>query len=546
MSRGRRKAAHPKRYEIVKRSVEPVSPRGKDRILYVSDPSSIATNLFPDPVREPDLRRWVDMLADSGVDMFDQEVYSQGWAVYWQSERIQYDQRPQHQRFLPMLKTGQQPLEVLIDQSHRRGMTFVAGFRINDDHNFPTYAEFYESHPEFLLELPEGDYYRYGKPRDFSFDPVRQFVFAVMEEVATRFDVDGLELCFRDHGYFPPGKGRDRAHLMTDLVRKTRSMLDERGKRKGRKLILGARVYSTLEECANLGLDVATWISDGLIDYLSPGDCMYADFNAPYHEFAALTRNSRCMLYPGLLPWTSSRARSRLDQIPLSPATCRAFAQMVYGAGADGISPYNHFCAIWNAPFYPQSLQVFRQLREPAKVLAAERHYIFDPTWAGQTGFGGDGRCPSGAVKANKLALSRDVSGSASEYRFNLYEDLSKAGGATLLFRGFGLTEDDELDVRLNGHTIANERIGRTRAADALVDWANVRPADGRKIKCIPEQGRIDFRPQKEPAFSTRWFELNDKLVNRGGNVLSVTLTRGNSHASGQIVIDELEIFVQP
>ena len=32
-------------------------PRGTARILYVSNPSSIARKLLPDPVREEDLRR---------------------------------------------------------------------------------------------------------------------------------------------------------------------------------------------------------------------------------------------------------------------------------------------------------------------------------------------------------------------------------------------------------------------------------------------------------------------------------------------------------
>ena len=63
-------------------------PWGDHRLLYVSDPSSIARTLLPDPVREEDLRRWVDMVADSGVDSFDQEVFSQGWTVYWKSVSI--------------------------------------------------------------------------------------------------------------------------------------------------------------------------------------------------------------------------------------------------------------------------------------------------------------------------------------------------------------------------------------------------------------------------------------------------------------------------
>ena len=122
-------------------------------ILYVSDPSSIATTLLPDPVRVEDLTRWIDLVADSGVDIFDQEVFSQGWTCYWRSERYEYDRRHQHCRFLPLLDSGTQPLQILVERCQARGMRFVAGFRVNDDHAFQArqqgvgIAEFIEAHP---------------------------------------------------------------------------------------------------------------------------------------------------------------------------------------------------------------------------------------------------------------------------------------------------------------------------------------------------------------------------------------------------------------
>ena len=58
-----------------------IAPRGSHRVLYVSDPSGIAINLMPDPTEPDDLRRWVDLLADNGIDTLDQEVFSQGWTA---------------------------------------------------------------------------------------------------------------------------------------------------------------------------------------------------------------------------------------------------------------------------------------------------------------------------------------------------------------------------------------------------------------------------------------------------------------------------------
>ncbi|MBI4677246.1 MAG: family 10 glycosylhydrolase [Elusimicrobia bacterium] len=528
------------------------APRGRARILYASDPSSVAANLMPDPATADDLRRWVDMLADSGVDLYDQEVYSQGWTAYWRSPKLEYDWRSQHRRFLPLLEAGTQPLSILIDQSHRRGMVFVAGFRMNDNHGLIAgrkgrgIARSFKEHPEWVLASPDP-----ARPEmrsdclDFSFEPVRNSLLDAMEELVGRFDVDGIELCFRDRAYFPDGAGRERGRLMTDLVRKARALLDRQGKAKGRKLLLGARVYDTLKECGDLGLDVPAWVSERLVDYLSPQDAMYSDFNAPYAEFAALTRESSCMLYPGMLPWSSLRARNRLAN-PLGPAEQRALAHTMYGAGADGISLYNHAVVMWNAPFYPQMLRTFRQLRDPARVAAGERHYVFDPTWAGQTLFGEDGRAATGSLKAARLSLDRSARRPRGEYRFNLYEDLGLAWGATLLLRGFGLTEDDDLAVRLNGRLVPDAAIRRTRAIGSPEDWTHVRRARGRALKTVPELGRVDLSRQPEPSFSTRWFELDRGSLRRGENVLQVELDRGDPRAADPIVIDELEVWVEP
>ena len=83
-----------------------MAPRVTRRIHFRSDPSSIAGGLRPDPGEVDDLRRWGDMLADSGVDIFQQDAYHKGCTVYWCSDQFQYDPRRQHRRFLPMLDAG--------------------------------------------------------------------------------------------------------------------------------------------------------------------------------------------------------------------------------------------------------------------------------------------------------------------------------------------------------------------------------------------------------------------------------------------------------
>ena len=525
-----------------------MAPRGTRRIHFISDPSSIAVGLLPDPVEVDDLRRWVDMLADSGVDIFQQDAYHKGCTVYWCSDQFQYDPRRQHRRFLPMLDAGIQPLQVLLDQSHKRGMAFVAGFRMNDNHgraHFPDRAEFVESHPEWWLpdtreDGPNRDLYE-GRLLDFTFDEVREFILEVARELVSRFDVDGLEMTFREPAYFPFPEGRHRAHLMTDLVRRLRGLLDENSQTRYQgKIQLGARVFSSLDECLDMGLDVPTWIAEDLIDNLSPQNTMYSDFNAPYAEFGILARNSQCMLYPGLHPWVSDRRR-RILKSTMTPSNSRALAHTFYGAGADGISIYNHYVGFLRfPPFYPQALQIFHELRDPSRVAGGERHYVFDPpeenwgkllanqpegdlpegewkrlAWKRDAKAGPDG-WTAGAVKAPRVVLDRNVPKPSGVYRFRLYERMGDLVQATLLLRG-SLTEKDEVKVELNGSPMTPALLGTSDTT-----YMTNRPAD------------------------LRWYPVPPTAMTFGENQLSITLTCGDPEATGEIVIDELEIWVQP
>ena len=134
---------------------------------------------------------------------------------------------------------------------------------------------------------------------------------------------------------------------------------------------------------------------------------------------------------------------------------------------------------------------------------------------------------------------------SCDDYRFCLYEDLTETAGAALLFRGFGLSELDELEIELNGHRIPDEAVRRTRRSDAPPEWDHTQGLNGRSWKSIPEQGRIDFRADEELAFSTRWFTLAPAWLVSGQNRLTITL-RESAGPEAVIDVDEVEVVVSP
>ena len=244
-------------------------PRGERRILYTSDPSNLAfyqagrqvahvvdaDAAAADPARPEDLTGWVDDLAHHGVDTYAQAVYAQGWVLYFRSDAFEYDARPQHRRFDRMLDAGIAPLEVLIERTHRHGMEFVAKFRMNDRHGGGTQGARFvlDNRRWWLEEFPGG--------LDYRFEPVRDHVFSVAEEVAGRFDVDGLLFNYIRHVHcFLTDGAHECRPAMTEFLCRIREMLDRRGRETGKTLTLGVMVPQTLEECSNLGYDVPTWI----------------------------------------------------------------------------------------------------------------------------------------------------------------------------------------------------------------------------------------------------------------------------------------------
>ncbi len=520
------------------------SSRTPSRILYVSDPSSIASRYLPDPTTVEDLQEWVDRLSSARVDTFVQEAYTQGWTTYWRVDDLEYDARPQHRRFLPLLEQGIQPLGVLLKHCHKRQMEFLAGIRINDNHGHISVKQGAGAGSSFLVkntqwqlkDAPPGPYYELSTPLDFSFSQVRDYIFGVASRLVDRFPVDGLELCFRDHRYFPPGQGPERKSLMTELVRRVRQMLDDAGQKRGKRLRLGARVFQTLGECRQLGLDPETWISKGLIDYVSPNDTMHTEPNARYEEFRGLTQKGSCLLYPGILPWTSQRMRSRQGGQPMSLEQQRAAAANMYGAGADGISFYNHFNPQSWAPFYPQQLLQLAEMRDSKALLGGDRHYVFEPGWAGCLGFGAD-RASTGVVKADRLVLKR-IPGSAGSYRFRICENLSEARGATLLFRAFGAKLQDRLEVKINGKPISGKILKR-RADEERVDLEATVDPDSSANSGLPPVPKIPG------SFLTYWMDLSEPPAEFGDNQLEVALVESTAGASEDIVIDELEVFVK-
>ena len=490
-----------------------LQPRGARRVVYCSDPSNTTRHLSEGRATPEELRRVVRNYADSGaIDTVVQEVFSQGWSHFWRGDTCEFDARPHHQRLVPMMDDGVMPVEVYIEECHAHGIEFIAGFRMNDrhGHNADWFARLGQERPDWILKGYDPSSKRTTDPRsyelgcalNYAVPAVRDWLFAIMEEAASRFDIDGVEFNFtRLPACFPRGEAEASHPILTGFVRRVREMLDAVGQRKGRRLILGVRVLQHLDGCRKIGYDIPTWIGDRLIDYLVPGDIGFTDPNAPFEEFVRLARRADCYVYPQVQEWLGYNHRD----VEHTPEHYCAAVQNFFGAGADGFSTQNYFSVA--------AYDTLRVLRDPERIAGHDRHYVFYPIWGPnrdrQAGYKGDF-----PYRAEEILLRRDAPGSRGTFRFRMCEHLSEdaACGATLLFRP-GIVPGDELEIDVNGHTIPPEEIE--------YQW----PAER------------DQRPVCR-------FRLTSPPAVYGDNHLGMKLVKGAAGAEGEVALDEVEVLV--
>lgn len=258
---------------------------------------------------------------------------------------------------------------MLITQfAHAHNMEAFWSMRMNDTHDSADDAllcQWKQQHLDYLMG-EKGKKYPHGGGRwsavNYGLPEVRDKVFNILRDVATRYDIDGLELDFYRHPfYFQPQLNGDpvtdeHCALMTDLLRRVRAMTVEVAAKRGRPMLIAVRIPDSQGFAKAIGLDIETWLREGLVDIVT-GGC-YFQFE-PWENLVALGHRYNVPVYAGL---SASRIRPQKpgdDDTPL----WHACAARAWRAGVDGIYLFNRFNP--NDP-------LFRVLGDPALVAEKE------------------------------------------------------------------------------------------------------------------------------------------------------------------------------
>ncbi len=319
--------------------------------LLDTQPGVLAQNVgMPDPViyRTQVATTW---------DKYTAEVLKAVWP-----KMAEEDAQRQPEALRRLFEAGTDPLTLTIEACRERGVPIVASYRMNAE-------DFYDG------ELDAYDFGREHKdlriPGWSCLDPIHPEVFQhrlkIFAEVVHDYDIDGIEFDFRrwHHMVSEPRKNHP---VLTRMVAETRAMLDEVAECKDRpELLLGARIGPMLDgpfqredfpgasqdaptnqSCADLGVDVRTWVQKGLVDYLCPTLFWPRWPGLPRtEEFVSLIRGTDVGIYPTLFPlpaWidegTPLEADNQEGLLRYKTELCQLALQL-YEDGADGISTFN-------------------------------------------------------------------------------------------------------------------------------------------------------------------------------------------------------------
>lgn len=230
---------------------------------------------------------------------------------------------------------GIDPYAVMLAEAKNKGLESLLTFRMNDAHgNDFLKTQFWNDHPE----------YRLGAALDFWHPEVRDYVFSLIEEAVQRYDCDGIELDFnRFPTFFQTGTTQERVERINSLVSQVRALLDAESLKRGRHLILTARVPSnygstppTYETSLALGCDPVAWVENGWLDYLTVSEFLFERGDLPIASWKE--RVSGIPVYGGI----ECTAGPADDQV-LTADQYRLAAYRLWEQGADGVYLFNFF-----------------------------------------------------------------------------------------------------------------------------------------------------------------------------------------------------------
>ena len=398
--------------------------------------------------------RMHDCLA-AGVDSL---AWCMMWAIAQKGETpVRYWQTQMEN--IPFQENMPDPTPVVADFCRKHGIEVFGSLRMNDAHDafgmpFPKLVyPLKVKHPEMLL----GDESHRGEPSDglaaamwsgmdYAHEKVRNDRLWWIEHTAERYGLDGVDLnFFRMPFYFKRGEDEKNAPLMTDLIRQGRKRIDAISRKLGRPVLLGVRVPGTIEVCQRIGLDIETWLREGLVDRMLTGGG-YVCYSTPAEELVKLGHRFEVPVYPCInCPANYIHGGNNL----------RGAASNFWASGADGIYLWNFQYIVapgrlgYGRPAREQYTKLLPEIADPKRLTYLDKSFAVNVrVWEQYQ--------RASAMPPLPISLGGNVGGNGQMIPVRIGDDVAAAFRAgkvrdvVLKLRAAGSVHGDILSVTLN------------------------------------------------------------------------------------------------
>ena len=371
-------------------------------------------------------------------------------------------------RMAALIKAKTDPLRLAIDACRRRNIEIIWTLRMNDVHDLfvPEFlSQWKKDHPQFLMGTPEEAKGKDGRNplhgwswADFEHQEVRDIILVAVKDVLDRYDVDGIDLDFLRHNcYFKETRRlepvtAEHCEMLTDLVEKIRMEVLDASRRKGKPILLSARILQTLDLNRRFGLDVEEWAKRGYLDFITAGGG-YDPFTMPDD----MIRRGHAWGMP--VYWCVSGSAMLQEQVehtdllPHNLAAWRATAANGWHSGADGIMTFNLFPTLPGTPQTKIARTAWQEMGDSKGLVGKDKlycieHLHYDDYWYLFKSVRREGRLPVTIKREESatriLPVADDIPGLADRIQ-KLRLRICLAG----------LESGEKVNVKMNGTQLA-------------------------------------------------------------------------------------------
>jgi len=426
-----------------------------------------------------------------------------------------------------MIDSGTDPLMLVCEHAQRRGFQFLPGLLLNmvhTPHDRVTncrVADFTTEHPEWQVgedgeeAFPEA---QYDNPQRLSFavSEVRENRLAVIAELLGDYPADGIELNMQDYAPFI-GRREVAEHTatMTAWMRNIRRLCDEAAAAQGRDKRLVIRVDATLPGNRAMGMDVESWMKEGIVDVVIAMQVVggFENDTSGLREVVAAAVGTEVRVLAGM---------EATNKPELSRAVVAAAASNAYATGVGGVFFHTYYPMPKRYPYDDDATGRLRFMGHPDLLGNLDKTYRLGiPTNA-------TAALARGLVEQLPAELTEDHP--ARECTLEVNDDVAGRSGAGELWRCElrlflqHLTYEDVIELTWNGEEIP-------ASAWRKADWT------------------YQLRPRPEYAVNGYRLHIDLKQLQRppmvGVNTIGVKVVAKDAQLIHPVTLADVELVVE-